>query len=137
MKIKKLSLTRIIIFVSLLLISVTTLFPFYFMIVSSLKPRAEYFINYFGLPSTFYFENFVQLFKNHPIIRMTLNSAIVNIATQIFSITITTMAGFIFTKFPYNIMSPLSRHNFQNLNVPDTLVRILALTSLLACSSIA
>ena len=36
-----------------------------------------------------------------------------------------------------SIMSSLSRHNFQNLNVPNTMVRIFDSTSLLACRSIA
>ena len=101
MKSIKLNFIKAIIFIFLLAMTVSAIFPFYFMIVSSFKKTGEYFLNFFGLPQAPVLDNYKKLFEQFPVIKMVFYSTIVCAAALVASIFIITLAGFIFAKFPY------------------------------------
>jgi multiple sugar transport system permease protein len=83
--------------------SVIMVFPFYWMILSSLKSPAE--VNTTPptwIPTTFNFRNFVYAFQTAPFARYFLNSIIVTAAVVILTMFVTILAAFAFSrlKFP-------------------------------------
>lgn len=92
---------RLVIVAVLALVALTTIFPFYFMIVSSLKQVGEYYTNFFGIPMQASFQNYENLFRQFPVTRMAFNSFFVCFFSLIVSTFIVALAGFIFAKFPY------------------------------------
>lgn len=98
---KQFTLSRIIIFILMLFLAISTVFPFYFMLSSSLKTSKDYYTSYFSLPKLITFQNYINLFKTFNIGKMMFNSMLVNVTTVILSTLIITMAAYIFAKFPY------------------------------------
>ncbi len=85
----------------LLLITVTMIFPIYFLTVSSFKANTEYIVNLFGLPRKITLINFESLFERYNIIQMTFNTVIVTTGAVCLSTIVNSLAGFIFSKLPY------------------------------------
>jgi ABC-type glycerol-3-phosphate transport system permease component len=85
----------------MLLITVTMVFPIYFLAVSSFKANTEYMVNLFGLPKKITLINFESLFERYDIVRMTLNTVIVTVGATCLSAVVNSMAGFVFSKLPY------------------------------------
>lgn len=76
-------------------LAVLNLFPFYWMITSSFKTSAGIFkMPPDWFPTTFYFQNYVDLFTGQPIVRWAVNSIIVALGTTILVIICSTMAAY-------------------------------------------
>jgi raffinose/stachyose/melibiose transport system permease protein len=110
--------------VLLTIFAATTLFPFYFMIVSSFKSRSEYFSNFIGLPVEATIGNYLSLFRQFPVMKMLLNSTIVCVVSLIVSTFIVTLAGFIFAKFPYKWSNIIFGGLVACMMVPPTVLLI-------------
>lgn len=77
-----------------------TLFPFYWMVNTSLKPQTEIFLS----PPTFVSENwsfdaYRTIFETRPIGRYLMNSLIVSLGSTIISVTLAALAAYGFTRF--------------------------------------
>ena len=92
---------RVLVFTFLLLVAVTTVFPLYFMVVTSFKDTADYYQHFLGLPSRPTLVNYQHLFLQFSMFRMAFNSAVVSVAMLVLSTLICSMASFIFAKLPY------------------------------------
>lgn len=68
---------RIPILVLLIALALTIVYPIVLMLLSSLRTRADYMSNPFGLPSTLTFDNFINLVNNYGIGRAAMNSVLV------------------------------------------------------------
>jgi raffinose/stachyose/melibiose transport system permease protein len=102
---------RACITVLLAIAALTAVFPFYFMVVTSLKLTPEYYQNLVGIPAHPTIENYGKLFRQFPVLKMALNSGIVNAGMLLASTFICSLAGFVFAKFPY----PGSRQIFTGI----------------------
>jgi ABC-type glycerol-3-phosphate transport system permease component len=87
-------------------LAVAFLVPFYFLIVSALRPAARIFADAGQLvPSTLTLDNFAALFRESPFIRWFLNSMILAAGSVVGSVTVVTMAAY-----------PLARLRFRGRN---------------------
>ncbi len=88
------------VFIALLIFVVG--FPFYWMIISSIKPEAEIFsIPPTFWPRNFYFKTYIQIWKTIPLLNYLLNSVIVTVLTIIVSLTLTSTAAYSLSRFKF------------------------------------
>jgi ABC-type glycerol-3-phosphate transport system permease component len=88
------------------LLALIFLVPFYFLIVSALRPAARIFADAGQLfPSTLTLQNFTALFRDTPFARWFLNSMILAVGSVVGSVTVVTMAAY-----------PLARLRFRGRN---------------------
>ena len=101
---------RIISYLFLAVIAVFAIFPFYWMLINSLKPSDEVFAippTYF--PSEINVESYTNLFASTSMFpRNMLNSLIVATCTALLATLVATMAGYSFSKFRFPGNRPLS-----------------------------
>lgn len=88
---------------TILIIAVTCLtFPFIWMLSASFKDGLEVVkMPPQLLPSSFNFDNFVEIKKYFPIDRFLLNSIIVSIITTVLQLLVCSMSGFVFAKIQF------------------------------------
>lgn len=101
MKKKKLTVSRIIMYLFLIITAVSTIYPVIFMMLSSFKDKIDYMKNMFGLPSVWRLNNYKAIFNSFDIRQMMFNSFYVTIAGVIVSLAVTSMAAFSLTKLRY------------------------------------
>src|ERR687898_1700947 len=65
------------IFLVLLAIAVSTVYPLLFLALNALKERTDYYASAYGLPRELYLGNFTVLVENYNIVRALLNSLFV------------------------------------------------------------
>jgi len=65
------------VFVVLLLVAFTTIWPMLFVFMTSVRPKVDYLKNPYGLPSDWTFNNFVVLVENYEVLRAAGNSLFV------------------------------------------------------------
>jgi multiple sugar transport system permease protein len=84
----------------LIVIAITTIFPYFFMISSSFKPREE--IIYFRLlPVQPTLENYVRVLTRYPFGRWYLNSLLVTVVAVTSTLFFASMAGYALSKFTF------------------------------------
>lgn len=98
-KIQRLS-SKIISYGWIILIALTTLFPFVWMILNSLKPRTE--IAYYRFfPENPTFGNYVKILANFPFGRWYLNTILVTVLSVLSTLFFCSLAGFALAKYKF------------------------------------
>jgi len=82
-------------------ISLTCLYPFYFMIISSFKTNQDYTVNPLGLPKHFTLASFSSMFAQVDIFQSLVNSVIVVCGSLVFILLFSSMAGYAFAKLKF------------------------------------
>ena len=73
---------RVVIFLVLLILAISFLYPLYYMLINSLKSLGEYYVNPFGLPQAkLEWQNFVTMISQFKILRLFGNSFIISFFT--------------------------------------------------------
>ncbi len=86
----------------LIIMAVIVLFPFYWMIISSLKTEAEYRATVpTFFPQTIVWGNYAEAFKAASLGRLFLNTAYVGIVSTILSLIITVLSAFAFARLEF------------------------------------
>ncbi len=85
-------------YVFLLLVSVTSLYPFVWVLITSLKDNNDIYGNSFGLPSIFRWENYYEAWKGANAGRAFFNSLFVCLITLVILAVITSMGSYILTR---------------------------------------
>ena len=94
-----LGLGRILLFVIFL---IATLFPIYWMLVTSLKNRLEIYGDVLTLwPQKLTLDNYIQTFTNTNFLRYFANSAIVALASSIIVLIVALMGGYSFARYKF------------------------------------
>lgn len=101
MKRKKLTVSKAFVYLFLIMIAISTIYPVIFMILSSFKDKIDYMKNMFGLPSVWRLNNYKAIFQSFDIGQMMFNSFFVTIAGVVLSLFVTSMAAFSLTKLKY------------------------------------
>lgn len=97
----------------------TALFPFYWMIVSSLRTNSEIFSTGLNLlPRTITYQNYIDLFKETNFLRWILNSIIVSVSTTILGLFFSLFAGLGFAKYRFRARNILFLFIFLMMSVP-------------------
>lgn len=86
---------RIVFFACVVAIFIYTVFPFYWALISSLKPEAEL----IRTPATFFpqnitFDNFLAVLRNEKFLRGLLNSTVVSVSVVLLALTIGAFAAY-------------------------------------------
>ena len=96
------ALVQVFLYVFLLLMAVIVLFPFYWMIISSLKSLSEY---RESVPTFFprkvMFSNYAQAFTSANLGRLFMNTLYVGVVSTILSLVITILSAFAFARLEF------------------------------------
>jgi ABC-type glycerol-3-phosphate transport system permease component len=88
------------IFLTLAVVAVTIVYPLYFVIITSLRPNADYLKDSFGLPGVWTFDNYVRLIEVYGVGQAFLNSLYVAVVTIVLVLILATLAGYALAKYP-------------------------------------
>ena len=94
---RKLRPARVVMFITMVIIAIVMLYPFYYMVLTSFKSQAQY----EGTVGGFSLSTWRQLFNSQPIFRELLNSLVVSTCAVAIIVVISTAAGFAFAKIRY------------------------------------
>ena len=101
------------------------LFPFYWMIISSLKDLAEYRLNVPTLwPKKMVFFNYVEAFNTADLGQLFLNTAYVGIVSTILSLVITVLSAFAFARLEFKGKDAMFAALLATMMIPGELFTI-------------
>jgi ABC-type glycerol-3-phosphate transport system permease component len=111
---------RIVVYAALILGTVLTFGPFYWMAVSSLKPQGEIFTAMLQLvPSQPTLEHYRNLLARTAFLRWTLNSIVFALGTTVLSLFFSTLAGFAFAKYEFRGKRTLFAIVLASVSIPQ------------------
>jgi ABC-type glycerol-3-phosphate transport system permease component len=91
---------RLPIFVLLVVLALTIVYPIVFLASAALRTNADYLRDPFGLPRNLTLENFVTLVNTYGLGQAAANSAIVVLSSLVLVLTVATLAGYAMAKLP-------------------------------------
>ena len=98
----RLSSTQVAIFVILVILAVLFLLPTVGVLLSSLKPKRDIAMGeLWSAPSSFYLDNFTEVLSNPAVRQYFLNTVLVTVPATILSMTLGSLAGYVFAKLPF------------------------------------
>lgn len=98
---KKLTVSKVIMYLFLILTAISTIYPVIFMLQSSFKDKIDYMQNMFGLPSVWRLNNYKAIFNSFDVKQMMFNSFFVTSTAVVLSLAVTSLAAFSLTKLKY------------------------------------
>lgn len=111
MKGKKIRISQIIIYIILILWAVTTIFPFVWVLLNSVKTSAEVLSSSFSLPKTFTWENYQNAFERQNVAAAYKNSILISVTVTIGVMLIASLMSF-----------ALSRYEFKGKKIVESLL---------------
>ena len=107
------------------IMALIVLFPFYWMIISSLKELAEYRLNVPTLwPQKMFFINYVDAFNTADLGQLFLNTAYVGIVSTILSLVITVLSAFAFARLEFKGKDAMFAALLATMMIPGELFTI-------------
>jgi len=91
---------QIPIFIALLVVAATIVYPLYFVIITSFRPNSDYLQNPFGLPGEWTVENYLNLANTYGIGQAFLNSLFVGTISVSIILVLASLAGYALAKLP-------------------------------------
>ena len=84
------------------ILTLTFVYPLFYMLINSLKERTAYFTNPFGLPSgPVQWENYATMISQFQILNLFKNSLLVSAGTVIILLVVCTFASYVFAKYRF------------------------------------
>ena len=118
-------ISQIVIYIFLLAIALIVLFPFYWMIISSLKSLTEYRYNIPTLfPEKILFENYAIAFTEGNLGLLFANTLYVGLVSTIFSLIITVLSAFAFARLEFKGRETLFAILLATMMIPGELFTI-------------
>ncbi|MBQ4327891.1 MAG: carbohydrate ABC transporter permease [Clostridia bacterium] len=112
-------------YIFLIFIAVVVLFPFYWMIISSLKTLDEYKLSVPTLfPETIVFGNYAEAFTQANLGRLFLNTVYVGLVSTILSLVITVLSAFAFARLEFKGKNALFAVLLATMMIPGELFTI-------------
>ena len=113
------------IYIFLIFIAIVILFPFYWMIISSLKTLDEYKLSVPTLfPETIVFGNYAEAFTKANLGRLFLNTVYVGLVSTILSLVITVLSAFAFARLEFKGKDTLFAILLATMMIPGELCTI-------------
>lgn len=88
------------IFIVLVLLAASVIYPFFFLITSSLRPKLDYLSNPLGLPGEWTLDNFIALVTRYGAGQGFMNSLFVVTIALVIELILATLAGYALAKYP-------------------------------------
>lgn len=107
MKKAKNKIIDILIFVSLAIMSLSFIYPIFFMVINSFKTKIEYYINPFALPKSLNIDNYTLMISQFKILINLKNTLIIAIISVIFTIVFSVLASYAFTKLKFRFKNAI------------------------------
>ena len=109
----------------LIAMAIIVLFPFYWMLISSVKSIDEYYLTVPTLfPLEFHFENYLQAFKVANLGQLFLNTIYVGIVSTLLSLVITVISAFAFARLEFKGKNALFAMLLATMMIPGELFTI-------------
>ncbi len=119
-------ISHAIIYILLALWALIVLFPFYWMILTSVKSysayNSEYIPKFITLSPTL--ENYMEAFQSVPLVRYLLNTLIFTVATTAIMLVVVTLAAFAFARLQFRGKNILFTFFLSMMMIPNELVVI-------------
>ena len=116
---------KVILYAFLIAVAISVLFPFYWMIISSLKSRAEYELSVpTFFPRKILFSNYVDAFNAGHLGRLFLNTMLVGIVSTLLSLVITVLTAFAFARLEFKGKNLLFAGLLATMMIPGELFTI-------------
>ena len=116
---------KVALYAFLLAMAVIVLFPFYWMIISSVKSLSEYNLSVPTLfPKEFHFENYLQAFKVANLGTLFMNTILVGIVSTVLSLVITVISAFAFARLEFKGKNALFAALLATMMIPGELFTI-------------
>ena len=118
-------ISNILIYTFLIAIAIIVLFPFYWMIISSLKSLEEYKLSTPTLfPEKIMFVNYVKAFSQGNLGTLFINTVYVGVVSTIFSLVITVLSAFAFARLEFKGKDTLFALLLATMMIPGELFTI-------------
>ena len=115
----------VFVYIFLIIVALIVLFPFYWMIISSLKTLDEYRLSVPTLfPETIVFGNYAEAFTEANLGRLFLNTVYVGVVSTILSLIITVLSAFAFARLEFKGKDTLFAILLATMMIPGELFTI-------------
>ena len=116
---------KVLLYAFLILMALIVLFPFYWMLISSVKSFNEYNLTIpTFFPEEFHFENYVKAFEVAKLGRLFLNTIYVGIVSTVLSLVITVLSAFAFARLEFKGKNVLFAGLLATMMIPGELFTI-------------
>ena len=116
---------RILVYAFLIAMAIVVLFPFYWMIISTLKTLDEYRLSQpTFFPRTIMFSNYADAFTTASLGRLFLNTMIVGVSSTLLSLIITVLSAFAFARLEFKGKELLFSGLLATMMIPGELFTI-------------
>ena len=118
-------MVKVIVYAFLIAMAVIVLFPFYWMIISSLKTLDEYRLSQpTFFPQTIMFSNYADAFTTASLGRLFINTMIVGVSSTLLSLIITVLSAFAFARLEFKGKELLFTGLLATMMIPGELFTI-------------
>ena len=118
-------LSQVALYAFLIVMAIIVIFPFYWMIISSLKSLAEYKLSVPTLfPKEIIWSNYLQAFTKAELLKLFKNTVIVGIVSTILSLVITVITAFAFARLEFKGKNALFAALLGTMMIPGELFTI-------------
>lgn len=117
--------SQTLLYAFLIIMAIIVIFPFYWMLISSVKSLAEYRRSVPTLfPETILFSNYAEAFKQASLGRLFLNTLYVGLVSTLLSLVITVMSAFAFARLEFKGKNALFAALLATMMIPGELFTI-------------
>lgn len=102
----------------LIVFSITSIYPIFWIIISSLKTTKDFNTNPAGLPEKLYFENYVQVIKKTLMLKFMLNSAVITFISVALILIIGFTTGYLLSRFKFRACNILYAYYMIGIIMP-------------------
>ncbi|UCB46759.1 MAG: carbohydrate ABC transporter permease, partial [Spirochaetota bacterium] len=120
----KTRLYKIPIHIILIVYAIVSIFPLYYVVITTFKSRDEFYTNYYAPPKDWTLEGVIALYKDYGFGRSTLNSVIVTFLSIVITLIIATPSAYAYSKMKFIGRSFLLSLTVALLGVPVMIVII-------------
>lgn len=106
----------------LLAYSIITLYPIYWILMTSFRTNNEIFTNPFGLPKSWLFENYISTWKTAKLGIPFINSILISSSTVLIVVTISAMCAYILARIPFRGSAILFTIAISGIFIPQQAV---------------
>ena len=118
-------ISKILVYLFLIVIALAVIFPFYWMINSSLKDREEYELSVpTFIPRKFMFSNYAEAFRAGNLGRLFVNTMIVGVSSTLLSLVITVITAFALARLEFRGKNILFAGMLATMMIPGELFTI-------------
>lgn len=94
-------LSKIPIHIVLIIYSIISIFPFYYIIITAFKTKEEIYSNVYAPPAKWTFANVITLYRDYGFLRSTLNSVLITALSILITLVIAILAAYAYSRMRF------------------------------------